>query len=355
MFLGLQGLVQAFGITPARHHAAGEFVDDDDLIVLDDIVLVAAEQAVGAQRLLDVVNDGDVLGVVEIVALEKARRRQHLLQMHVALFSERAGALFLVKLVVLGRQFGDEFVDGVIEIGLVVDRTGNDERSTRLVDEDRVDFVDDGEVVAALHHLFEVILHVVAEIIEAQLVVGGVGHVAGIGGAALGIVEAMDHHAGGEAEKTVDLAHPAGVAAGEIVVDGDDMDAVLGQGIEVDGERGDKRLAFAGFHFGDAALMQRHAADHLDIEMALSQGALGGFAHGGKGRRQQVIEGLAGGQLLAEHGGAGAQGFIAQGGDLGFKGVDLIDAAAVFGDLAVIGRAENFCGDRAHSEHVIRS
>ena len=55
LLLGLERLVQALGIAPARHHAAGELVDDDDLAVLDDVVDVAREQLVGAQRLVDVV------------------------------------------------------------------------------------------------------------------------------------------------------------------------------------------------------------------------------------------------------------------------------------------------------------
>ena len=49
MLLGLERLVQAFRIAPARHHAAGELVDDDDLAVAHDVVLVALEQLVGAQ------------------------------------------------------------------------------------------------------------------------------------------------------------------------------------------------------------------------------------------------------------------------------------------------------------------
>ena len=65
VLLGFQRLVQAFRIAAARHHAAGEFVDDDDLAVADDVVLVALEQLVRAQRLVDVVHDRDVLDVVE--------------------------------------------------------------------------------------------------------------------------------------------------------------------------------------------------------------------------------------------------------------------------------------------------
>ena len=55
-FLGLERLVQPVGVAPAFHHAAGELVDDDDLVVLDDVVGVAAEQLVRPQRLVDVVD-----------------------------------------------------------------------------------------------------------------------------------------------------------------------------------------------------------------------------------------------------------------------------------------------------------
>ena len=71
MLLGLERLVQAFRIAPARHHAAGELVDDDDLAVAHDVVLVALEQLVRAQRLIDVVHDRDVLDVVKRVGLEQ--------------------------------------------------------------------------------------------------------------------------------------------------------------------------------------------------------------------------------------------------------------------------------------------
>ena len=65
LFLGFERLVLAFRITAARHHAAGEFVDDDDFVVADDVVLVLLEELVGLQRIVDVVDDRDVLDVVE--------------------------------------------------------------------------------------------------------------------------------------------------------------------------------------------------------------------------------------------------------------------------------------------------
>ena len=110
----------------------------------------------------------------------------------------------------------------------------------------------------------------------------------------------MHDDADAHAEEAVDLAHPFGVAAGEIVVDGDDVDALAGERVEIDRERRDQRLAFAGAHLGDRALVQHHAADQLHVEMALLERALGGLAHGGEGRGEQIVEGLAGGELGAE-------------------------------------------------------
>ena len=38
------------------------------------------------------------------------------------------------------------------------------------------------------------------------------------------------------------------------------------------------------------AFVQHHAADQLHVEMALAERALGGLAHGGEGRHQEVVE-----------------------------------------------------------------
>ena len=45
-------------------------------------------------------------------------------------------------------QLRNDLVDLVIEVGRLFRRARDDERRARFVDEDRVDFVDDGEVVA---------------------------------------------------------------------------------------------------------------------------------------------------------------------------------------------------------------
>ena len=89
--------------------------------------------------------------------------------------------------------------------------------------------------MAALDHLLLVDGHVVAQVVEAHLIVGAVGDVGGVGGAALVGGKAVDYEADAKAEKAVDLAHPLAVALGEVVVHRDDVDALAREGVEVGG------------------------------------------------------------------------------------------------------------------------
>ena len=94
--LGLQRLVQAFGIAAARHHAAGELVDDHHFVVADDVVLVLAEHLVGAQRRIGVVHEVDVLDVVEALALHQLGVAEQPLELFGAALGEGDRALLLV-------------------------------------------------------------------------------------------------------------------------------------------------------------------------------------------------------------------------------------------------------------------
>ena len=53
-------------------------------------------------------------------------------------------------------------------------------RGSGLIDQDRVDLVDDGVEERPLDHLGQIIDHVVAQVIEAELVVGAIGNVGAI-------------------------------------------------------------------------------------------------------------------------------------------------------------------------------
>ena len=198
-FLRLDGLVQAVRIAAADHQTAGELVDDDDFAVVDDVILVAVEQLVRLQSLLNVVVEGGVVDVAQVVDVEEALRfrRAALGNLHGArlavddvipvavfialgdvvvvavlgfflrllLFLRLSFALFLC-VVVLFRldalvlesavECADKAVDPLVQLARLIPLARNDERGARLVDENGVDLVDDGEGEFALHHLFDV-------------------------------------------------------------------------------------------------------------------------------------------------------------------------------------------------------
>ena len=320
--LGFQRLMQTFGIPAPLHHPAGELVDDDDLVVLDDVIRVPSEQLVRAQRLVDVMDGRDVGDVVERTMLELARPGQELLDPLDTRVGEGDGPGLLVDLEIPLFEGGDHLVDGEVQVGRILGGSGDDQRRARLVDEDAVDLVDDGEVVLALDHLVQHELHVVAQVIEAEFVVGAVGHVRGIRLAPPGVVDAVHDDAHLEAEGLIDAPHPLGVAPREIIVDRDDVNALAADRVQIDRQRGHQRLALAGGHFGDLALMEDHAAQQLDVVMTLSEVSLGGLADGGEGVDQDIVEGLAVLEPLAERGGACAQLVVREALEIGLEGID---------------------------------
>ena len=216
-----------------------------------------------AQALVHVVQGLDVLRVEEVAHVEALLHTLH------ARVRQHHGARLLVDGVVLvALQAGDDAVDAVVLVRRLVGRARDDERGARFVDEDVVHLVDDRVMQLALYVVLQVELHVVAQVVEAELVVLAVGHVGPVGLLALFVVELVDDAADGHAQELVDASHPLSVAAGEVVVHGDDVHALARDRVQHDGAGGDERLPLAGLHFGDLARVQHHAADHLHVVMA---------------------------------------------------------------------------------------
>ena len=90
---------------------------------------------------------------------------------------------------------------------------------------------------------------------------------------------------------------------------------LAGEAVEVHGHGGDERLALAGLHLGDVAVVEDDAAQDLDVEGSHAEGALGGLARDGERLEQEVVEQLAVLVALAELGRLGAQLLVAEAGD----------------------------------------
>ena len=298
------------------------------------------------------VHHADIGPVIEAggVLPQVAAGDQQFLDLVVAVLGEDDLPLLLV--VVEGLrvldQLPDHGIDGAVEVGPVLGGAGDDEGRARLVDQDGVHLVDNGEVVRPLHHLVHVIDEVVPQIVEAELVVGAIGDVGGVGALALPLAQAIDDHAGGHAQELVDLAHPLRVPAGEVVIHCDQVHPFAGQGVEVAGQGGHQGLALAGAHLGDAPRMQHHAAHQLHVEMAHAQHPLGRFPHHGEGFLQQAVEGCALGQTLAEFHGLGGEFGVRQLRHRRLQRIDRGHPAAHRLELAFVGRAEELFRQREH-------
>src|SRR3989344_4572010 len=104
------------------------------------------------------------------------------------------------------------------------------------------------------------------------------------------IAFAGENDANGKTKKVIDRAHPAGIAAGQIIVDGDQVDAAAGKSIENDGGGGGESFALTGFLLGDLALVKSQAGQQLDVERTHLQGPDGRLAGESENFGQDVVE-----------------------------------------------------------------
>ncbi len=144
--------------------------------------------------------------------------------------------------------------------------------------------------MSPLHAIFQFELHVVAQIVEPELVIRSIGNIRSISRASFLVVQVVDDHAHRQPQKLVDLAHPLRIALGQVVVHRHHVNPVPRQSIQVASQRRHQRLALAGFHFGNLARVQNHAADKLHIEMPHLHRAPARLAHHGKSLRQNLVQ-----------------------------------------------------------------
>jgi len=296
--------VQPFAVAAARHGAPGELVHDDHFALrVDDVVLFAVVKLAGADRLGDHVRLVHVLGAVEVF------ERQQPLDLGDALLGQVHRLALFLDGVVAGRlgahagfggftflQAANELGEHVVQVGRFFGGPRDDQRGAGLVDQDRVHLVHDGVVqrrVGAQHQRFFRLRHVVAQVIEAEFGVGDVGDVAGVSGLLFGGREFAVGEPHRQPERAVEQAHFFHAHAGEVVVDRDEVAAFAFQRVEGERQRRHQRFAFAGAHFGDAALVQRGPADELGVVVAFADGAAPRLADQGKSGHDQAVEGLA--------------------------------------------------------------
>ena len=102
----------------------------------------------------------------------------------------------------------------------------------------------------------------------------------------------MDDHPHRQPQVLVDLAHPLRVALGQVVVHRHHVNPVPRQRVQIAGQRRHQRLALAGLHLADLALVQHHAADQLHVEVPHLHRAPPRLAHHGERLGQYLVQRL---------------------------------------------------------------
>ncbi len=305
-FLGFDRLVQAVLPFAAFHLPARRLVHDHDLVVDDDIIAVSLETEPRSEGLFHVFVHPLAVDAVEE---RRLRHEEHLAATVIGEIDRAAIGLVDEIDVAIQPQRGSlapaEQIDGGGRVRL---READDQRRSRFVDEDAVPFVDEGEVVTALHGIFAAgdvaeagplligALHVgplaepIAEKVETDLLGRAVGDVFGIRLPALGRLHGGFDAADGETELLVNRPHLVGVARSEVIVDGHDVATASGECVEKGGQGSGEGFAFAGLHFGDVPLEEGDATHELDRKMLKAQVPPRRFANEGKRLGQKFVK-----------------------------------------------------------------
>jgi hypothetical protein len=116
------------------------------------------------------------------------------------------------------------------------------------------------------------------------------------------------------------------------------VDGLAAERVEEDREGGGEGLALAGPHLGDRAVVEDHAADQLDVEMALAEGSLSRLAGERECLGQQVVAGFAVSGALAKLVRARAQLAVVEQLELGLEPIDRVDAVLELLELAPLAQ-----------------
>ena len=133
------------------------FIDDEHLAAGHHVVAVAQEQFLGLDGVVQVTDQCGVVRLVQVVDAEI------ILDLVDAWIENANNLLLLIDLIVLVTgELEHQTSELAVPTGHVTfGRTGDDQRGTSLVDEDGVDLIDDGEVVAALYQIGLLPRHIV--------------------------------------------------------------------------------------------------------------------------------------------------------------------------------------------------
>ena len=264
--------MQAGGPAPILRDAAFEFVHRFDGPVLYQIIDIPAQQRVGVQRILHRGQQVEVLFGVEIAAGEGV-----LHGLNAGVGERDIPPVLIHREMEVAPKVARHAVHAMSQRFFIRFAARDHQGDARLVDEDRIGFIDYSGREWPMHLVLGEKSKLIAKIIEANLIRRGVGDVAGIGALAILHAHALLDATHGESHEFVDPAHPLGVAPGQIIVHGHHVDAWSVLRVPHDGGDSGQRFSFAGLHLGNSAIGQRQRPLQLHVKHLQAQHSGGSY------------------------------------------------------------------------------
>ena len=237
------------------------------------------------ERLIHVVQILDVFRVINVLDVEVL-----LDLLNSRLIERNAMRLLIDRVIFIALEKRHEPIDFSIQVQILLQLPRYDERRPRLVDQNRVNLVDNRIMMTPLHILRQLILHIIAQIIETKLVIRTIRNVAKIRRTTLVVVQVRQYLPYRKTQKLVNLTHPIRVTARQIIVHRHQMRTLALQRIQIHRTSRHERLPLARLHLRYHPTMKHDPTDELHIVMAHVQHATTRLSHRRKRLRQQLIQ-----------------------------------------------------------------
>ena len=300
IFLCFDCLVQTFVVASAEHYSAREFVNDENLIILNNIVNIALHNSVCADCLIYVVEQGHIFCVHQVDDVKVLFSLSNAVSCNgsgLCLFVNDVVGVYIVLLFLSVNLYylicshsSCKLVCSLVKVGGLIASARNDKRSSRFIDKDRVNLVHNGKVHFSLNLILLPDAHIVTKVVEAVLVICTVGYIAVISFSSLFVILFVNDKANGKTKEAVNTPDKLAVTLCKIIVNGYNVNALACKCIKVGGQSRNIGFTFACFHFCNSTLMQNNTADNLNGEMLQAEHAPRSLAAGGKRFGENIVK-----------------------------------------------------------------
>ena len=140
-FLSFDSLMKTFIVAAAMHETTSVLINNHNLArVSDNIILIALEESLCAESLLEMINNTSILSAIESL------NTKNLLDFFYASISQGNRAAFFIDNIIFVGKLSADLSELIVALWIVCCWSGDNKWRTSLINQDRVDLIDDREV-----------------------------------------------------------------------------------------------------------------------------------------------------------------------------------------------------------------